>query len=116
MRKAQLTQKLVRELLTYDASTGNLWWKERAEHWFNTKRSWAQWNARYAGKPAFTYRHGGRRWGCIMGRSHLAHRIAWLHCYGSLPEAVTFVDGNACNLRLVNLRDPRAKQRERLAA
>jgi hypothetical protein len=115
----KVTQQLVHELLHFNKQTGELTWKPRARKWFSSDSDWKRWNNRYAGIPAFTYINGNRRWGCIVGRNCLAHRIAWLHAYGQWPGQIKFINGDARDIRLGNMIDIRPKpseEREALAA
>lgn len=87
-----LTAQRVRELLDYDPETGLLTWR--------VTRGKARVGA-VAGHVRDDYIVLG-----IDGRSHLAHRLAWLHAYGSLPvHQIDHRDGDTYNNRLVNLRD-----------
>jgi HNH endonuclease len=116
----EITKEIVRELLHYNRETGDLAWKPRARKWFESDRDCKRWNNRHAGASAFTYINGNRRWGCIVGQNHLAHRIAWLHAYGQWPGHVRFLNQDARDIRLHNMvdRKPRTVEvkRERLAA
>ena len=99
----EVTQSLVRELLHYNAIRGELKWKPRDRKWFKTEADWLRWNGRYAGKPAFTYIHSGKRWGCVLNQNFLAHRIVWLIVKGYWPKSIVFDNGDACDLRFTNL-------------
>ena len=115
----KITPQVVRELIHYDARTGSMAWKPRSRKWFGSDTDWKRWNNRYAGQPAFTYVHGGKRWGCIFNQNHLAHRVAWLYVHGAWPHAVTFKNGDATDLRLSNMIDrgaPHSITRVRMAA
>lgn len=121
MEKEKVTQGIVRELIHYDPRSGTMTWKPRSRKWFTDSNTWKRWNNRYAGQPAFTYCALGKRWGCMLGENYLAHRIAWMHAYGRWPARTHFVNGDATDLRLSNLRDvgyhpPQPRERIRLAA
>lgn len=84
------------ELLSYDPDTGELHWKKRDEKWFSDKGRSASgnrslWNARFAGKLAFTavsaqgYLHG-----TIFLKGYSAHRVAWAIFHGAWPS--DFID------------------------
>ena len=81
-----LTQRIVRELLDYDPDTGVLTWRWRARKWFGSDRIWHSWNAKHAGKRAFTaidtYGHAH---GSLLGHLYRAHRIIWLWMTGRWP-------------------------------
>jgi hypothetical protein len=104
-KKRHITQALVQELVSYDARRGLLTWKLRGRHHFKSDSAWKRWNKRYAGLAAFTYEHGGYRWGSMFNQNQLAHRIVWMHVYGVWPEAIAFKDGDATNLKLSNMYD-----------
>lgn len=131
-KQMKITQALVQELVHYNPRMGTLTWKPRARRWFGSDSAWKRWNSRYAGQPAFTYEHGGYRWGSVLNKNQLAHRIVWMHVHGRWPSSITFKDGDATNLKLSNLTDraqplkvravrvhlhqPRERERVRLAA
>ena len=98
-------------LLRCDAAAGRLHWRERTERFFNStpRRSaeWAcrQWNARWAGKEAFTVKNNnGYLMGEIFTRSYMAHRIIWKMAVGADPEEIDHIDGNRSNNKIANLR------------
>jgi len=110
----ELTAEIARELLTYNLDTGKLYWKERSEkkYYKNYKISMKTWNARYAGKEAFTtisYRETGKISGLHGGffnKDFLAHRIAWLIYYGEWPKnQIDHINQDPTDNRIENLRD-----------
>lgn len=97
-----LSQKQAVELLDYNSATGIFVWKKR----HGTEKYINSWNARYAGREAFTNSDTkGYKTGSIFGKMVKAHRVAWLICYGEWPECqVDHIDGNTSNNRAENLR------------
>lgn len=107
-----LTQEIVQELLTYDPETGKLFWNERKKEWFKSEGDWKSWNDRYAGEEAFTcLKDNGYKNGKLLGRSCVAHRIAWLYTYGKLPKEIEHINGDRSDNRLENLRKTSMKHR-----
>lgn len=103
--KPKITQDLVRELLDYDPTAGTLTWRPRGKHRFKSEEAWNRWTKRYANQPAFEYVSGGYRWGSILNRNMLAHRIVWMWVHGRWPKKIKFVDSDATNLKLANMHD-----------
>lgn len=110
--------EVIRQLLRYEPETGKLFWRERPVEMFcdTEKRQASQscmlWNARHAGKQAFT--HVSDR-GYLCGRVHAvlyrAHRIAWVIYHGSEPKVeidhinCVKTDNRISNLRLARRSD-----------
>lgn len=105
----------LRKLLRYDRETGKLYWRPRAESDYEdhpTNASFSafhqarRWNARYAGKEAFTKKH---KWGYLYGsvdrRTILSHRAAWAIHFGEWPtQAIDHANGDQTDNRIANLR------------
>lgn len=97
-------------LLTYEPSTGLLYWRERPVEMFIDGRQSAQhnaaiWNGRYANKPAFTAESvNGYRRGTIDGVHFLAHRVIWKMMTGDTPDEIDHENGNPRDNRWANLR------------
>lgn len=108
---AKLTYTQVSEILKYDPDTGKLFWKERRAHLFEgddafAERNCASWNARFAGKEAFTAKNAkGYHQGGIFYNVYRAHRIIWLLHTGEWPEGeIDHINGVRSDNRISNLR------------
>src|SRR5579864_2874606 len=102
--KIELTRKIVRALLHYDPETGIFLWKARGPKWFANETVRKRWNARFAGKPAFTtIRPPGLLVGTLLRQNVFAHRLAFLYMTGKVPAHVAPNDGNWSNTRWDNL-------------
>lgn len=89
----------LRQRLRYEPDTGKL-------YWLSCPHRSAAWNARYAGREAFSSkdRHGYRQTN-LDGSVLRAHRVAWVLAYGEWPEAdIDHVNHDRADNRLRNLR------------
>lgn len=104
----RLLPSTIRELLDYDADTGLFTWRKRSRKWFKTDRSHSVWNARHAGKTAFSMKDekGYLRSGLLGKTNVLAHRIAFTHFHGRWPDGqIDHINGDKSDNRIKNLRD-----------
>jgi len=88
-------QKLLHDLLRYDGTTGDFYWREFARF------------DRPAGSVAGSVTKLGYVRICIKGYGQLgAHRLAWVYNYGCIPEGmeIDHADNNPSNNRMSNLR------------
>ncbi len=93
--KDDLSVEEVRRLLTYDAVTGKLFWRESV-------------NSRAQKGSEAGHLHA--RWGYIIitirGKKYKANRLAWLITHGAWPSAeLDHRNGNNADNRLMNLRE-----------
>lgn len=84
---------LARELLSYDAESGLLTWRQRRG------------GSAVAGAVAGTHRSDGYIRVSVAGKLFLAHRLAWCLHHGKWPEGeIDHIDGDKANNRIENLR------------
>lgn len=102
---------LLNKLLRYEPETGKLFWRSRTPDMFEEgkqtrEHSCANWNAKHAGKEAFTADSGeGYKRGVIFGRKYLAHRVIWCMVKGYWPDQVDHENQGRSDNRIGNLRD-----------
>ena len=121
------SKAMLDSICRYDQDTGRLFWKERPKEMFadnasghSQRHNADKWNAKCAGKEAFTAVKGdGYRHGAIGGKFYSAHRIIWKLMTGEEPQEVDHINGVRTDNRWSNLRSvPRSvnlKNKARLA-
>ena len=98
-----ITQSQLKKLLHYNPETGIFTWLKRSIEHFNSELNCNQWNGRFSGKQAGTIKKGYVSiW--INGKSHLAHRLAYLYMKGEMPKVIDHKDTVKTNNSWSNLR------------
>lgn len=91
---SELTQELLKELLSYNPKTGDLTWK-RDQRGPVRKGDIAGWVNKQ-----------GYRGICIKGRCYVAHRVAWLYMTGKWPQDhIDHLNHDRLDNRWENLRE-----------
>jgi len=87
-----LSQKRLKELLSYDPDTGVFVRRVRVAN-------------RHEGDAAGCVQKNGYHGISIDNRLYYSHRLAWLYVHGETPKkSIDHIDGNKTNNRLANLR------------
>ena len=100
------------KLFNFDADTGRLIWKPRPRDMFVSNRSYATWNAKFAGKFACDIANFGYYRVSINNIRYQAHRVIWVMHYGEIEGELEIdhkngirEDNRLCNLRCVTRRE-----------
>jgi hypothetical protein len=105
---------VLRQLLSYNAQTGKLFWRKKMPWMIDSDKQSTQvriaknWNARYSGVEAFVTPNKNETalTGCINIKRLYAHRVAYAIQYGMWPKKVIdHINGNPFDNRIENLRD-----------
>lgn len=100
-----LDLETLRDLLRYDAESGNLYWMVRHRKYFRSDGECKRWNNRYAGHLAFSIKPSGYFEGMIFRKQHKGHRVAWALHYGEWPDGlIDHINGIRTDNRISNLR------------
>lgn len=100
-----LTQKYLKEALTYNPETGEFTWKKRPLEHFKTAHSYKMWNTLYSGKSAGFLNNLGYKAVKLSNRYYLQHQLAWLFMTGELPKEIDHEDHDRANNKWSNLRE-----------
>ena len=103
----------LRQLLSYDAETGNFLWLPRPLRFCKSEREQSRWNSRCAGKFVATKDNRGYLRFKLFDISYKTHRVAWAIHYGEWPPNHLHVDhinsvkddNRICNLQLVTIEE-----------
>lgn len=103
------SQNELKAVFRYDADKGHLYWRERtpdafADGAYGSARACAAWNAKFAGKRAFTSQCKGYYSGTLNGQKWSAHRLIWMLVHGYDPDFIDHINGDRADNRLANLR------------
>lgn len=100
-----ISQERLKQLVSYDPVSGLITQKERTESDIARPSRLKSWNTRYAGKVcSCVSKSNGYVVIRLDGNLYLAHRLAFLYVYGSMPEQVDHVNGIKTDNRIDNLR------------
>lgn len=107
-----MTHELLRQLLTYNASTGLFHWKPRDRSSFASQAAYTRFHLKHAGQQAGTVDKYGYVVITIGPKKYSAARLAWLYHYGSIDEAkdIDHKDGNMAFNAIANLRQASHQQ------
>lgn len=115
-RKRLPSARLLRRLIAYDPSTGEMRWKERpvwmfSDNHYGRETLARMWNERRAGEIAFSATDAaGYKTGQIFSRRLQAHRVIFKMEFGICPRYVDHINHDPADNRLANLRAVTNKQ------
>lgn len=98
--------KYLQDRFSYDPKSGELTWKTRPRHHFQSSMVWKTWNTKWAGKKVGSVDSKGHGRLLVKGKPTGVHRVCWKLYYGHDPvNDIDHIDHNPLNNRIDNLRD-----------
>jgi hypothetical protein len=89
----KISPEHIRDVLDYDPNTGKFYWRKKVAQRVKI------------GDQTGSRHHSGYLSIFMLGRSHRAHRLAWLHYYGEQPpKFIDHINGVRDDNRIDNLR------------
>ena len=112
-KPTKVTPEIVKQLLDYNPETGQFTWRERNEQSPRArplrrprKNLNTNFNTKYAGKEAGRVSQDGYVVIVLLGEDWYAHRLAWMHYYGTPPKyTIDHKKGIRHDNRIKELRD-----------
>ena len=98
------SREYLNECLEYHEDTGNLFWKYRPRHHFNTNRGYNMWNSKNAGNRISGLDGSGYIRFSLDSVKTLAHRAIWKMLHNEEPEHIDHINGIRCDNRKLNMR------------
>ncbi|TIT90386.1 MAG: hypothetical protein E5W41_00230 [Mesorhizobium sp.] len=113
--KGRVQPWVLRELIDYDPTTGEMIWKNRTVDWFiggvsrGAEQECLRWNKTYSGKRAMTTNRkcskNTFRAGAIFGVPCLAHSVVFAIQFNRYANAHHAEDGDFTNLIITNIKE-----------
>lgn len=108
-----ISQKYLKECISYCAETGEFRWLERPRYHFKKDNAWKTFNLRRKGTNAGCMNADGY-WVIGIDRKHyVAARLAYLYETGTIPHTIVYRDGDKTNLKFLNLENSSREARKR---
>lgn len=105
MKAASLpTQNYLNECFEYREDTGELFWKNRPSHHFNTNRGFNMWNSKNAGNCIKGQDASGYIRFSLNNVKTLSHRVIWKMLHNEEPEHIDHINGIRWDNRKINMR------------
>jgi len=110
MKKQELTQELLKQLIDYDPDTGVFTWRERPLSMFKYQHDCKGWNKKYANKEAGSIKIDKLGAICmqitLLSKVYKLSRLTFLYVNGAYPiNDIDCIDGDFTNLKWKNIRE-----------
>ena len=108
-----LSIDFIKQLIKYNHLSGELIWNERPLDWFKTDNHGKTWNSRFANKVITSTNSLGYIRFTLLGKTFLAHRIAWAIYHGKFADGeIDHINHIRNDNRIINLRNITQKQNQ----